>query len=119
MSDDGENDLMPGGSGSGGASGSAGQSAAGGSSGSSGTGRAADGSSGGSGGGSAAGQHRLEFMIGGNVLPYDMTVYQAVQQFGGSQMVVDHASDLLDADMLSGASAVAGRLYGSPGVWAR
>jgi len=26
--------------------------------------------------------HRLEFLIGDQVLPYDMTVYQAVQQVG-------------------------------------
>jgi E3 ubiquitin-protein ligase TRIP12 len=31
---------------------------------------------------SSASHHRLEFYIGDNLLPYDMTVYQAVQQFG-------------------------------------
>merc|ERR1719288_327429 len=30
----------------------------------------------------ASTNHRLEFLIGDNVLPFNMTVYQAVQQFG-------------------------------------
>lgn len=29
-------------------------------------------------------KHKLQFMIGNNVLPYNMTVYQAVRQFSNS-----------------------------------
>ena len=57
--------------------------------------------------------HRLEFMIGDQVLPYDMTVYQAVQQFGSTPMF----------DMTSGENDPENRnspiMYGSPGIWAR
>ena len=57
--------------------------------------------------------HRLEFMIGDQVLPYDMTVYQAVQQFGSTPMF----------DMSSGENDPENRnspiMYGSPGIWAR
>lgn len=28
------------------------------------------------------GYHKLQFLIGDNVLPYNMTVYQAIRQFG-------------------------------------
>lgn len=28
------------------------------------------------------GRHKLQFMVGENVLPYNMTVYQALKQFG-------------------------------------
>lgn len=33
-------------------------------------------------------EHKLEFLIGDTVLPYNMTVYQAVRQFG-EQMDAD------------------------------
>jgi len=39
------------------------------------------------------GRHRLQFFIGDNLLPYNMTVYQAVRQFSS------HSSDLNDTDM--------------------
>ncbi len=55
--------------------------------------------------------HRLEFIIGDNVLPYDMTVYQAVQQFGSAPI-----SDLSHEDSEHRSSNV---MYGSPGIWAR
>jgi E3 ubiquitin-protein ligase TRIP12 len=53
--------------------------------------------------------HRLEFMIGESTLPRDMTVYQAVQQFGapGSSVTEDSDSDNRNS------------MLGSPGVWAR
>jgi E3 ubiquitin-protein ligase TRIP12 len=54
---------------------------------------------------------RLEFMIGENRLPRDMTVYQAVQQFGGPNT---GQTDDSDSDTRGGAS-----MLGSPGVWAR
>ncbi|XP_023345840.1 E3 ubiquitin-protein ligase TRIP12 [Eurytemora carolleeae] len=53
--------------------------------------------------------HRLEFLIGESTLPRDMTVYQAVQQFGapGSSVTEDSDSDNRNS------------MLGSPGVWAR
>ena len=57
--------------------------------------------------------HRLEFMIGENVLPYDMTVYQAVQQFGAAPTMFDLTSEESDS---RNNSVV---MYGSPGIWAR
>lgn len=53
---------------------------------------------------------RLEFMMGEHVLPRDMTVYQAVQQFGGggSGFTDDSDSDNRNTSM-----------FGSPGIWAR
>ncbi|QQP32337.1 Thyroid hormone receptor interactor 12, partial [Caligus rogercresseyi] len=64
-------------------------------------------SSGGGGGGtsnssSSSSDHRLEFLIGEHVLPYEMTVYQSIQQFGSIQPKME----------LSG-------LCGSPSIWAR
>ena len=60
--------------------------------------------------------HRLEFLIGDNVLPFNMTVYQAVQQFGSSPMFDMSEADSENRNHL--ASNV-GMMYGSPGVWAR
>merc|ERR1719308_24543 len=53
---------------------------------------------------------RLEFLMGEHVLPRDMTVYQAVQQFGGagSGFTDDSDSDNRNTSM-----------FGSPGIWAR
>ena len=31
-----------------------------------------------------AGRHRLEFLVGGTRVPYDMTVYQAVRQYSAA-----------------------------------
>lgn len=59
-----------------------------------------------------AASHRLEFSIGEHVLPYDMTVYQAVQQFGAP---VFEISDSDSDNRNSGSSS----MYGSPGIWAR
>ena len=60
--------------------------------------------------------HRLEFIIGDHVLPYDMTVYQAVQQFGAAPMfeMTHEAAD--QTDNRNNSSMV---MYGSPGIWAR
>jgi len=52
---------------------------------------------------------RLEFMIGDTRLPRDMTVYQAVQQFGGPGSGL---TDDSDSDNRSS-------MLGSPGIWAR
>ena len=60
--------------------------------------------------------HRLEFLIGDNVLPFNMTVYQAVQQFGSSPMF--EISDA-DAENRNHMASNSGMMYGSPGVWAR
>ncbi len=54
--------------------------------------------------------HRLEFYIGDNRLPYDVTVYQAVQQYGAPMFDVSDS----DSDTRGGAA-----MYGSPGTWAR
>lgn len=40
-------------------------------------------------------KHKLQFLIGDQVLPYNMTVYQAVKQF--SPLVSEHAE--LDGDI--------------------
>ena len=58
------------------------------------------------------GHQRLEFVMGDHVLPRDMTVYQAVQQFGsgGGSSYTDDS----DSDNRHGQS-----MFGSPGVWAR
>lgn len=55
--------------------------------------------------------HRLEFLIGDSPLPYDMTVYQAVQQFGNPPYDI---SDSSDSDNRNSST-----MYGSPGIWAR
>ena len=62
--------------------------------------------------------HRLEFIIGDHVLPYDMTVYQAVQQFGSAPMY-DMTQD--DPENRNTSSSAGGSMvmYGSPGIWAR
>merc|ERR1719186_823686 len=54
---------------------------------------------------------RLEFLMGDQVLPRDMTMYQAVQQFGGPNSI---PTDDSDSDNSRHSS-----LFGSPGVWAK
>ena len=65
--------------------------------------------------------HRLEFMIGDNVLPYDMTVYQAVQQFGSTPMfdMTSGTGNDSGADPENRNSPGSVLMYGSPGIWAR
>ena len=58
--------------------------------------------------------HRLEFSIGDHVLPYDMTVYQAVQQFGTAPIFDMSHEEPSESNRNS--SVV---MYGSPGIWAR
>eukprot|EP00095_Tigriopus_kingsejongensis_P008879 maker-scaffold15_size728074-snap-gene-6.27 protein:Tk08879 transcript:maker-scaffold15_size728074-snap-gene-6.27-mRNA-1 annotation:"e3 ubiquitin-protein ligase trip12 isoform x2" len=58
-----------------------------------------------------AASHRLEFSIGEHVLPYDMTVYQAVQQFGAPVFEISDS----DSDTRNSGSS----MFGSPGIWAR
>lgn len=41
------------------------------------------------------GRHKLQFLIGENVLPYNMTVYQAIRQFGN---IEGQCSDGHDTD---------------------
>ena len=55
--------------------------------------------------------HRLEFIIGDHALPYDMTVYQAVQQFGSAPMFENTNEDSDNRNSMV--------MYGSPGIWAR
>ncbi|XP_040569275.1 E3 ubiquitin-protein ligase TRIP12 [Lepeophtheirus salmonis] len=65
---------------------------------------------GGSSSSTSSDNHRLEFLIGDHKLPYEMTVYQSIQQFGGSPPPqFDPVGDL---DM-------SGNLCGSPSIWAR
>ena len=54
-------------------------------------------------------------MIGDHVLPYDMTVYQAVQQFGAAPLFDINSGEGADPENRN--SSVV--LYGSPGIWAR
>lgn len=54
--------------------------------------------------------NRLEFLMGEHVLPRDITVYQAVQQFGGQG---SGTTDDSDSDNRNTA------MFGSPGIWAR
>ena len=58
---------------------------------------------------------RLEFVMGEQVLPRDMTVYQAVQQFGGGHVTGGSSyTDDSDSDTRHSHS-----MFGSPGIWAR
>lgn len=43
-------------------------------------------------------KHKLQFMIGENVLPYDMTVYQAIRQF--SPLVNDQSETDTESDIM-------------------
>lgn len=43
-------------------------------------------------------KHKLQFMIGDNVLPYDMTVYQAIRQF--SPLVNDQSETDTESDIM-------------------
>lgn len=49
-------------------------------------------------------KHKLQFLIGDNVLPYDMTVYQAVRQF--SALVNDQSETDTDTEMPIGNATV-------------
>ena len=58
---------------------------------------------------------RLEFVMGDQVLPRDMTVYQAVQQLGGAGGGASSGfTDDSDSDSMMRSS-----VFGSPGIWAR
>merc|ERR1719509_511693 len=61
----------------------------------------------------AEGSQRLEFVMGEQVLPRDMTVYQAVQQLGGGPSSSGFTDDS-DSDTM-----VRSSVFGSPGIWAR
>ena len=63
--------------------------------------------------------HRLEFIIGDHVLPYDMTVYQAVQQFGSAPMFEPAEADPENRNSAGSGASGAAVMYGSPGIWAR
>ena len=54
--------------------------------------------------------NRIEFYIGDHLLSSDMTVYQAVQQYGAPNFDVSDS----DSDTRNG-----GSVYGSPSIWAR
>lgn len=46
-------------------------------------------------------KHKLQFMIGDNVLPYDMTVYQAIRQFSpmvNDQLETDNETDIIQSN---------------------
>ena len=59
--------------------------------------------------------HRLEFIIGDHVLPYDMTVYQAVQQFGSAPMFEPAEADPENRNSTGSGASGAAVMYGSPG----
>ncbi|UYV65890.1 hypothetical protein LAZ67_3005823 [Cordylochernes scorpioides] len=44
------------------------------------------------------GKHKLQFLIGEHVLPYNMTVYQAIRQFAASDGVPDGQETDIDSD---------------------
>lgn len=52
----------------------------------------------------AAFKHKLQFMIGDNVLPYDMTVYQAVRQF--SPLVNDQSETDTESEIPIGNASI-------------
>merc|ERR1719410_2827726 len=66
----------------------------------------------------SSGHQRLEVVMGEHVLPRDMTVYQAVQQFGGAGHVNQSSgsgfTDDSDSDNRHTHS-----MFGSPGIWVR
>lgn len=49
-------------------------------------------------------KHKLQFCIGENILPYNMTVYQAVKQF--SSMINDHSETDTDSETPIGSASV-------------
>lgn len=49
-------------------------------------------------------KHKLQFMIGDNVLPYDMTVYQAIRQF--SPMINDQSETDTEADIIQSNASI-------------
>lgn len=51
--------------------------------------------------------HRLEFLIGDHVLPYNMTVYQAIRQYAA----IAESSDVIDLD------AESDHLFASSTIW--
>uniref|UniRef100_UPI00358FECBF E3 ubiquitin-protein ligase TRIP12 isoform X2 n=1 Tax=Myxine glutinosa TaxID=7769 RepID=UPI00358FECBF len=55
-------------------------------------------------------RHRLQFYLGGHLLPYGMTVYQAVRQYGGTGASEDDGTDGTDDE-----TGVLGRA----GIWLR
>lgn len=55
---------------------------------------------------SGGGRHRIEFLINDHVLPYNMTVYEAVKQFS---TVTERESNETDTD--------SEYPYGSTGIW--
>jgi E3 ubiquitin-protein ligase TRIP12 len=57
-------------------------------------------------------RHKLQFIMNDQVLPYNMTVYQAIRQYGGSGM--DPGGDL-DSDFIDPATSV----LGSSGIWSQ
>lgn len=54
-------------------------------------------------------KHKLQFLIGDNVLPYDMTVYQAVRQF--SPLVNDQSETDTDTEMPIGTYLASDLMY--------
>lgn len=56
-------------------------------------------------------RHHLELLIGSHVLPYNMTVYQAVKQFS-------HAGNSTDCDSAA-ASASCEQVFDDSAVWHR
>lgn len=45
-----------------------------------------------------SGRHRLQLSIGDQVLPYNMTVYQAIRQFGGAANIASNSNNNMDVD---------------------
>jgi len=57
-----------------------------------------------------SGRHRIELLIGDHVLPYSMTVYEAVKQFSRSHAAAaDHEAGTdtdTDSEMLFGSASI-------------
>ena len=56
-----------------------------------------------------SGRHRIELLIGDHVLPYSMTVYEAVKQFSRSSHEHDGGGTDTDTD--------SEMLFGSASIW--
>lgn len=53
------------------------------------------------------GRHRIELLIGDHILPYSMTVYEAVKQFSRSSRDHDGGTDTdTDSEMLFGSASI-------------
>ncbi|XP_071839072.1 E3 ubiquitin-protein ligase TRIP12-like isoform X2 [Apostichopus japonicus] len=64
-------------------------------------------------------KHKLQFFIGDHLLPYNMTVYQAIKQFGGSSGASASSEDDRDTDDESNPLGRAGLWVKTHTIWYR